>query len=160
MQLLLEVHVPHPHLHAAGSSLDLWASSSTAFAIDAWEHKLGEYGGLPAGPFELIPAVASSFGAWHPDLLTWVKRLIGQIVDSGPVSAIGSPGAAKAALWRFACSLSITLQRGNFAMLAPTFGTELDAETLSDRLANPLSEEPEFWRCGPYSALSWTTEAL
>ena len=119
-------------------------------------------GGVQAGaPFELIPAVVSSFGAWHPDFVSWSKRLIAQVVDAGPASGVGrATDSCKAALWRFACSLSVALQRGNFAMMLPSFGSALEPGAALDRLGNPLSEEPEFWRCAPFSALSWVSETL
>ena len=99
--------------------------------------------------------------AWHPDFVSWSKRLIAQVVDAGSASGVGSAAnSCKAALWRFACSLSVALQRGNFAMMLPSFGSALEPGAALDRLGNPLSEEPQFWRCAPFSALSWVTEAL
>ena len=83
------------------------------------------------------------------------------MVDAVPTpSAEGPTAAAKSALWRFACSVSVALQRGNFAMLAPTFASGPDSLAESGRLGNPLSEEPELWRCAPSTALSWASDAL
>ena len=59
-------------------------------------------------------------------------------------------------LWRTVGFLSIMLQRQNFQVLTgcvPEFAAQIDG-----LLGSPLSEDPEFWRAAPESALEWGAE--
>ena len=59
-------------------------------------------------------------------------------------------------LWRTVGFLSVVLQRQNFPVLAacaPALTHEVEG-----RLGRPLSEEPEFWRAAPETALQWSAE--
>ena len=45
-------------------------SSNCAFVEEAWRRRLAQdYAGGPPpdAPYQLIPAVVSSYGGWHPD---------------------------------------------------------------------------------------------
>ena len=59
-------------------------------------------------------------------------------------------------LWRTVGFISVALQRQTFQVLAacvPAMGHEVEG-----RLGRPLSEDPEFWRAAPETALQWSAE--
>ena len=78
MQLRREVYVPHPRVGNRGARRRAeWGRTPTAFVEDAWQGRLvRDYeGGPPAGAaFDLLPAAVSTYGAWHPAFVRWVRR--------------------------------------------------------------------------------------
>jgi len=149
-----EVHVSHParSQHAAH---DRRGSSTCAFVEEAWRRRLAaHYGGGPPpnAPFQLIPAVVSSYGGWHPEFAQWWRGAVRAAAERA-----GSAGAsAQGMLWRSVGFLSVTLQRQNFQVLAGCAPT-LEEEVVG-RLGRPLSEVPEFWRAAPEPAVLWGGE--
>ena len=103
----------------------------------------------PDAPFDLVPAVVSTYGGWHPDFAQWWRGVVRTAAERS-----GSLANQHALLWRTVGFLSVTLQRQQFQVLAgcaPTLGAEV-----AGRLGNPLSEAPEFWRAAPEAAVAWT----
>ena len=149
----LEVHVTHPARHVSGGVQRRRGASTDAYVEEAWRRRLrDDYGGGPPAnaPFELVPAVASTYGTWHPAFARWWR---GCAVRAAAERLAWPQRAQAGMLWRTVGFLSITLQRQNFQVLegcAP--GLE---EHVHGRLGRPLSEEPEFWRAAPEDALDW-----
>ena len=146
-----EVHVSHP------SRLDDAAqvrrgSSNCAFVEEAWRRRLAaHYGGGPPpnAPFQLIPAVVSSFGGWHPEFAQWWRGAVRAAAErAGPAGA-----SVQGMLWRSVGFLSVTLQRQNFQVLAGCAPSRV--EEVEGRLGRPLSEVPEFCRAAPEAAVLW-----
>jgi len=113
----VEVHVAHPCRSVQASS---WGDSPTAFVRWAWQRRLvRDYrGGPPAGaPYILLPAVVSTYGAWHQDFVDWVRRFLRDRVsaaseDNEEAAALGG------ATWRVAVTLSVAVQRAVLTVLA------------------------------------------
>ena len=130
-------------------------SSNCAFVEEAWRRRLAvHYGGGPPpnAPFQLIPAVVSSFGGWHPEFAQWWRGAVRAAAErAGPAGA-----SAQGMLWRSVGFLSVTLQRQNFHVLAGCAPTLV--EEVEGRLGRPLSEVPEFWRAAPEAAVLWGGE--
>ena len=117
----------------------------------AWEYRLRRHygGGPPAqASFDLIPAVANTHGGWHPDFAQWWRRAVRAAAER-----CGPTAHQSAMLWRTVGFLSVLLQRQNFQVLVGCIPNL--AERRAGRLGSPLSEEPEFWRAAPESALEW-----
>ena len=96
--------------------------------------------------FDLIPAVVSSYGGWHPEFAQWWRGAVRAAAErTGPTA---SP---QGMLWRTVGFLSVTLQRQNFQVLAGCAPSL--AEQVEGRLGRPLSEAPEFWRAVPKEAI-------
>ena len=110
----------------------------------------GHYGGGPPAraAFDLVPAVASSYGGWHPEFAQWWRGAV------RAAAARAGPSASQTGmLWRTVGFLAVTLQRQNFQVLAGCAPALM--EQVEGRLGRPLSEEPEFWRAAPEAALLW-----
>ena len=104
-------------------------------------------------PFDLVPAVVSTYGGWHPDFAQWWRGAVRTAAERS-----GSLALQHAMLWRTVGFLSVTLQRKQFQVLAgcaPTLGDEV-----AGRLGNPLSEVPGFWRAAPDAAVDWGADEL
>ena len=98
-------------------------------------------GGAPHdAPFDLVPAIASTYGGWHPDFAAWLR--------GAARGAAEFQGAG--VLFRAAASSAVALQCGNFGVLAAA-SPALAAR--AGRLARPLGEEPEAWRAAPDAAV-------
>ncbi len=157
----LEVHVSHPLRRHPSPSLGDWGERPGAFVDWAWQRRLRvDYRGGPAAdaPFQLVPAVASTFGDWHPSFARWLRQVAWAAADASAAGGVGGPSAVcRGVLWRASVSLSVALHRGNFDVLAasaPSLAAGAGA------LGRPLSEEPEFWRAAPSAALPWATALL
>ena len=113
-----------------------------AFVENTWNRRLGRnYRGRPLAndSFDLISAVVSAHGGWHPKSAQWW---------SGAVRATGErsgPTANQSAmLWRTVDFLSVILKRQIFQLLV---GCALGVAELEEGfLIFPLSEDPEFRR--------------
>ena len=102
-------------------------------------------------PFALVPAVVNTYGGWHPAFVRWWRGAVRAAAERG------GPHAAQAGmLWRTVGFLSVTLQRQNFRVLAGCAPTL--EQQVTGRLGWPLSEQPEFWRAAPESALAGATD--
>ena len=107
----------------------------------------------PNAPYNLVPAVVSSYGGWHPQFARWWKGAVRAAAERAGPSA--SP---QGMLWRSVGFLAVTLQRANFQVLAgcaPTLETQVQGQ-----LGRPLSEIPEFWRAAPEEAVAWGGEEV
>ena len=104
-----EVRVSHP---GAESYRRQYVRSANAFLEEVWDQRLRrDYGGGPpaAAPYDLIPAVVSTYGGWHPAFVQWLKRAVREAAErQGPTA---SPASM---LWRTVGFLSVSLQRSNF----------------------------------------------
>ena len=94
------------------------AAAPDAAVRAAWRDKVArEYAPLPANMgFRLLPAVAATHGAWHPDtvaFLTECARRVGAANANLP-GASSLPGAI---VQGWLCRLSVALQRQNAAMM-------------------------------------------
>ncbi len=138
-----------------------WGSSESAFVEDRWAARLaGDYGGGPpaAAPYSLLPVVVSTYGAWHPEVVRWVRRLLRDRASASAANEAEANGLLGGMLWRVGASLSVAAQRAVFAGLAACM-LELRAE--GGQLGRPLSEEPEFWRAAPDAeCIDWVAEEL
>ena len=149
-----EVHVSHPARSSEEHAQDRHGSSTCAFVEEAWRRRLTRHyagGPPPDAPFQLIPAVVSSYGGWHPDFAHWWRGAVRAAAERAGPSA-----SAQGMLWRTVGFLSVTLQRQNFQVLAgcaPTLEHQVQG-----RLGRPLSEVPEFWRAAPEAAVLWGAE--
>ena len=149
-----EVRVGHPQFHFAETAQRRRGTTPAAFVEEVWRGRLArDYRGGPArtAPFHLIPAVASSYGTWHPEFGRWWRRAVR---DSAERS--GSFSSAAGMLWRTVGFLAVALQRHTFGVLAgwiPDLAGQVEG-----RLGRPLSEAPEFWRAAPQSAVDWGVE--
>ena len=117
----------------------------------AWQRRLDDdYGGGPPAraAFDLVPAVVSSYGAWHPEFAQWWRGAVRAAAERAGPSA-----SQTGMLWRTVGFLAVTLQRQNFQVLAGCAPALM--EQVEGRLGRPLSEEPEFWRAAPEAALLW-----
>ena len=88
-------------------------------------------------PFNLIPAVVSSYGCWHPQFARWWREAVRAAAERA-----GQVASPQEMLWRSVGLLAVTLQRQNFQVLvgcAPTLGHQVQ-----DRLGRPPTEVPEF----------------
>ena len=151
----------HPHGRAGAGRLQDWSASADAFVNAAWRGRLHrDYGGGPPGdaPYDLLPAAVSTYGAWHPAFVRWIRRLLR---DRAAASAEHEAEASEllgGMLWRVAALLSVGVQRAVFQGIAHCL-PELRAG--SGRLGRPLSEEPEFWRAIPDAeCVDWVAEEL
>ena len=149
-----EVHISHPAHRNVDTTQVRHGSSNCAFVEEAWRLRLSrDYAGGPPpnAPFDLIPAVVSSYGGWHPEFAQWWRGAVRAAAErTGPTA---SP---QGMLWRTVGFLSVTLQRQNFQVLAgcaPSLAEQVDG-----RLGRPLSEEPEFWRAAPEEAILWGSD--
>ena len=107
----------------------------------------------PNAPFDLIPAMVSTYGGWHPAFAQWWRGAVRTAAERS-----GTQANPHAMLWRTVGFLSVTLQRQQFQVLAGCAPTLADEVT--GRLGNPLSETPEFWRAAPEAAVDWSAEEL
>ena len=120
----------------------------------AWQHRLNnDYEGGPSAraAFELIPAVVSSYGGWHPTFARWWPGAVRSAAER-----VGPTASQTGMLWRTVGFLSVTLQRQNFQVLAACAPALPDQ--VEGRLGRPLSEDPEFWRVAPKAAVEWGAE--
>ena len=102
-------------------------------------------------PYDLVPAAASSYGAWHPELARWWRAAARAAAERAGPSASQS-----GLLWRSVGMLAVTLHRQTYQVLvgcAPALGAQE-----AGRLGRPLSEDPEYWRAAPEAALAWGAE--
>ena len=146
-----EVHVSHPsHLHP--ESAQIWRGSSIcAFVEEAWRRRLARHyngGPPPNAPYRLIPAVASSYGGWHPEFVQWWRGAVRAAAERA-----GPTAPAQGMLCRSVGFLAVTLQRHNFHVLAGC-APSLEQQVVG-QLGRPLSEVPEFWRAAPSAAVLW-----
>lgn len=105
----------------------------------------------PRAAYDLIPAVASSYGGWHPEFTQWWRGTVRMSAELA-----GSLASQTGMLWRTVGFLSVTLHCQNFQVLAacaPLIGQEVEG-----LLGRPLSEDPEFWRAAPEVALLWSAD--
>ena len=151
----------HPHPGAGANRLRDWGSSESAFVEDRWAARLaGDYGGGPpaAAPYSLLPVVVSTYGAWHPEFVRWVRRLLRDRASASAANEAEANGLLGGMLWRVGASLSVAAQRAVFGGLAACM-PELRAG--GGQLGRPLSEEPEFWRAAPDAeCIDWVAEEL
>ena len=135
----LEAHITHPSTRRTDYPRDALGATNSSFVEAIWRNRLRhDYGGGPptTAPFDLIPAVVSTYGGWHPDFAQWWRGVVRTAAERS-----GSLANQHAMLWRTVGFLSVTLQRQQFQVLAgcaPTLGDEV-----AGRLGNPLSEVPE-----------------
>ena len=160
----LEVHVTHPH-PGGGARLDAWGSSPTAFVAAAWGRRLArDYGGgvPPDASFLLVPAVVSSFGAWHPDFLLWLRRLLRDRAAASAHDDMEANVFLGSMLWRVGASLSVAVQRARQrAVFQGIARCVPELWTGAGRLGNPLSEPPELWRATPdVECVDWVAQEL
>jgi len=156
-----EVHVAHPHGHAGAGHLNEWGSSGSAFIDAAWRGRLDRhYAGGPPGdaPYDLVPAAVSSFGAWHPGFVRWVRRLLRDRAAAAASDELEARGLFGGMLWRFAATVSVGAQRAIFQGIARCLPALLAG---AGQLGRPLSEEPEFWRAAPDAeCVDWVADEL
>ena len=146
-----EVHVSHPSRSQGEASQDRRGSSNCAFVEEAWRRRLSQdYDGGPPtnAPYNLVPAVVSSYGGWHPQFAQWWRGAVRAAAERAGPSA-----APQGMLGRSVGFLAVPLQRQNFQVLAGC-APALDHE-VQGRLGWPLSEVPEFWRAAPEAAVLW-----
>ena len=149
-----EVYITHPGRHASAPELRRRGQSPSAFVEAAWQSRLtNDYQGgpPPRAAYDLVPAAASTYGGWHPAFAQWWRAAVRTAAE------LAGPTASQTGmLWRTVGFLSVLLQRRNFQVLAacaPALTHEVEG-----RLGRPLSEDPEFWRAAPESALQWSAE--
>ena len=124
--------------------------------LQAWRRRLARHyagGPPPNAPFDLVPAVVSSYGGWHPEFAQWWRGAVRAAAER-----TGSTASLQGMLWRTVGFLSVTLQRQNFQVLAGCAPSL--AEHVEGRLGRPLSEAPEFWRAAPEEAILWASDEL
>ena len=135
--------------------------SGSAFVEAAWRGRLErDYGGGPPGdaPYDLLPAAVSTFGAWHPAFVRWVRRLLRDRAAAGATDEMEANGLFGGMLWRVAASLSVGAQRAIFRGIARCLPA---LQAGAGQLGRPLSEEPEFWRATPdFECVDWVAEEL
>lgn len=149
-----EVRVAHSNRLVTVPELRRRGQSPDAFVEATWQWRLDhdyQGGPPPRAAYELIPAVASSYGGWHPAFARlWRGAVRIAAEQAGPsASQIGI-------LWRTVGLLVVILQRQTFQVLAAcatTLSTEVEG-----RFGRPLSETPEFWRVAPEAAVLWASE--
>ena len=115
----------------------------------AWRGRLHrDYGGGPPrdASYELLPAAVSTYGAWHPAFVRWIRRLLRDRAAAGAEDAAEASELLGGMLWRVAALLSVGVQRAVFRGLAHCL-PELRAG--GGQLGRELSEEPEFWHAVP-----------
>ena len=152
----LEVTVTHPSERRMDVPRAALGTSSSSFLEAIWRNRLRtDYGGGPPpnAPFDLIPAMVSTYGGWHPAFAQWWRGVVRTAAERS-----GTQANPHAMLWRTVGFLSVTLQRQQFQVLAGCAPTLADEVT--GRLGNPLSETPEFWRAAPEAAVDWSAEEL
>ena len=152
----LEVTVTHPSDRRTDVPRAALGSTSSSFLEAIWRNRLRpDYGSAPPpnAPFDLIPAMVSTYGGWHPAFAQWWRGVVRRAAERS-----GTQANPHAMLWRTVGFLSVTLQRQQFQVLAGCAPTLADEVT--GRLGNPLSETPEFWRAAPEAAVDWSPEEL
>ena len=100
-------------------------------------------------PFELLPAVVSTYGGWHPSFVRWFRRLT--LVAAESVHGSQAREVRRHLLWRAVGHLSIQVQRDTFAALSR--GLSPLEQGLVGTQGRVLSEDPEFWRAAPAAAV-------
>ena len=120
---------------------------------------LGLWGVPPANaPYSLLPVVVSTYGAWHPEFVRWVRRLLRDWASASAADEVEANGLLGGMLWRVGASLSVAAQRAVFRGLAACMP---DLRAGGGQLGQPLSEEPEFWRAAPdATCIDWVAEEL
>lgn len=111
-----EVHVSHLGSWHEEVTHTRRGHSASAFVEEAWRRRLARHyaGGPPAhAPFDLTPAVVSSFSAWHPAFAPWWRGAVRAAAERA-----GPTASQHGMLWRTVGFLSVTLQRQNFQVLA------------------------------------------
>ena len=91
----VEVTVRHPHATSGARRLPEWGSAEAAFVEDMWRGRLDrDYGGGPPGdaPYVLMPAAVSTFGAWHPTFVSWIRRFLRDRVGAVACSEVEANG--------------------------------------------------------------------
>ena len=149
-----EVHVTHPNRLASDPELRRRGQSPSAFVEGAWRWRLEhdyQGGPPPRAAYDLVPAVASSYGGWHPSFAQWWRGAVRMAAEHA-----GSLASQTGMLWRTVGILSVTLQRQTFQVLAACVPAMM--HEVEGRLGRPLSEDPEFWRAAPEAALHWSVE--
>ena len=144
----------HPSRSQGEASQVRRGSSNCAFVEEAWRRRLDQdYGGGPPpdAPYNLVPAVVSSYGGWHPEFARWWRGAVRAAAERA-----GPTASPQSMLWRSVGLLSVTLQRQNFQVLAGC--APMLEEQVQGQLGRPLSEAPEFWRAAPEAALLWAGE--
>ena len=103
-----------------------------------WEEKLRrEYAPLPRRPgFRLLPAVATTYGSWHPRTLSFLSECAHR-VGSANVSLPGASRLPGAVLQGWTSRLSVALQRETAAMVKRCVAVDGDFG-----LDRPWSEGP------------------
>ena len=133
--------------------------SPSAYLHEVWDMRIRrDYAGGPSEdvPFELIPAIALTYGGWHFRFATWLRRTARATAElqRGPLVR----HVHTQLLWRTVGILSTQLQRASFASLANCI-VPLQAD-IRGRLGHELSEAPEHWRAAPASAVGWVALEL
>ena len=138
-----------------------WGTSEGAFIEARWRERLtNDYGGGPPGdaPYELLPAAVSTYGAWHPRFVQWVRRLLRDRAAASAVDDAEANALFGNMLWRVAATLSVGVQRAIFRGIARCLP---ELQQGAGQLGRPLSEEPEFWRAVPDAeCVDWVAEEL
>ena len=137
------------------------ATNSAQASARAWAARLaGDYGDGPpaATSYSLLLVVVSTYGAWHPEFVRWVRRLLRDRASASAANEAEANGLLGGMLWWVGASLSVAAQRAVFGALAACM-PELRAG--GGQLGQPLSEEPEFWRAAPDAeCIDWVAEEL
>ena len=111
----LDVSVAHATAPSANHAEG--ARNPDAAVREAWRVKVKrEYAPLSVcANFRLIPAVATTHGSWHPDMLRFLAECAQRVGSANP-SVPGASALPQAVLQGWICRLSIALQRQNAAM--------------------------------------------
>ena len=119
-----------------------------------------DYGGGPPADaaYTLLPALVSTYGAWHPAFVDWVRRLLRDQAAASSRDDMEANGLLGGMIWRVAALLSLGAQRAIFHGLARC----IPALQVGDgQLGRALSEEPEFWRAAPDAdCVDWVASEL
>ena len=66
----------------------------------------------------MLPVVVSTFGAWRPEFVRWVRRLLRERAAASAADEAEANGLLGGMLWRVGASLSVAVQRAVFDGLA------------------------------------------
>ena len=105
-----------------------------------------------------MPAAVSTFGAWHPTFVSWIRRLLRDRAAAVALSEVEANGLLGGMLWRVAALLSVGAQRAIFLGISRCLP---ELRLGAGRLGRELSEEPEFWRaCPAGECVDWVADEL
>ena len=116
-------------------------------------------GGPPVdAPYTLLPAMVSTYGAWHPAFVDWVRRLLRDRAAANSRNDSEANGLLGGMIWRVAALLSVGAQRAIFHGLSRCIPALQEG---AGQLGRALSEEPEFWRAVPDAdCVDWVANEL